>query len=174
MRYNVAQLLKEPIGSTRTYQLEETFTRPHGYPGSASGPVHILRTHHGLLVKAALKTRSTLMCGRCLAEFASESELHLEEEFFPTVNLQTGRGVSAPPDVEEGMLIDSSHVLDLAGTIWEYIVADLPMKPLCSHDCAGLCQFCGVNLNENDCECASQVGDSRWIPLSGLVEEQEV
>ncbi len=174
MRYNVARLLKEPIGSTRTYQLEETFTGPRGYPDSASGPVHMLRTHHGLLVKAVLKTRSTLMCGRCLVECSSDSELHMEEEFFPTVDLQTGRNVAAPPDVEEGMLIDSSHVLDLAGTIWEYMASDLPMKPLCSSDCLGLCQFCGVNLNENGCECASQDGDPRWLPLAGLVKEQEV
>jgi uncharacterized protein len=98
--------------------------------------------------------------------------MQVEEEFFPTVDVPTGRSLSAPPDVEEGMLIDSNHVLDLSDTIWEYTVTDLPMKPLCRDDCSGLCQFCGMNRNQNSCECANQDIDSRWLPLAGLAKER--
>ena len=62
MQFNVAQLLKEPIGSTRNYQLDEKFTGPHRYAEAASGLVHMLRTHQGILVRATVDVTSILMC----------------------------------------------------------------------------------------------------------------
>ena len=173
MRYNVAQLLKEPIGSTRTYQLDERFTGPQRYADTACGPVHMLRTHHSILVKASLQTQSTLACGRCLGEFVRIAQLSVEEEFFPTVDLQTGRGLSLPPEVEEGSLIDDSHVMDLTGTLREWIVTDTPMKPLCRPDCLGLCQLCGTNLNLDRCDCDGSRMNPRWQALAGLMSDQK-
>lgn len=174
MRYNVAQLLKEPVGSSRSYHLEEDFTGPERCADTACGPVDMLRTHHGVLVRATMEIESTLTCGRCLSEFASASELLIEEEFFPTVDLQTGLSLAPPAGVEEASLIDSSHILDLTGTVMEYVVAGRSMKPLCRIDCRGLCQECGNNHNLNSCDCASQRRDPRWYALTGLARGLEV
>ena len=171
MRFNVAQLLKEPIGSNRNYELDETLTGPQRHGDTVRGLVHILRTHHGILVKAMLETQSTLTCGRCLVEFVRTAELSIEEEFFPTVDLQTGRGLLPPPDAEEGSLIDDNHVLDLTGPISGWIVTDMPMKPLCRLDCRGLCQVCGTNLNLSRCDCDEPGHDPRWQSLADLVSE---
>ena len=173
MRYNVAQLLKEPIGSTRNYQLEERFTGPQRHADSACGPVQMLRTHHGILVRATLQTQSTLACGRCLAEVVRTSEVSMEEEFFPSVDLQTGRHLLSPPEAEDGSIIDDSNILDLAGTVRECVVTDTPMKPLCRHDCLGLCQTCGTNLNSGRCACIGPQRDPRWQALAGLMGEHK-
>ncbi len=172
MRFNVAQLLKEPVGSYRDYQLDERITGPQRLADTASGPVHMLRTHHGILVRAALETQSTIACGRCLVEFVRTAELAVEEEFFPTVDLRTGRGIAPPPEAEEGSLIDDSHVLDLTGAMLEWILTDMPMKPLCRRDCRGLCPECGANLNVIRCDCKSSGQDPRWQALAGLATEQ--
>lgn len=173
MRYNVAQLLKEPIGSERNYQLDESFTGPQRFADMARGPVHILRTHHGVLVKATLEIGSVLTCGRCLVEFDRTSEILIEDEFFPMVDVQTGRRAAFPVGVEEGSLIDASHVLDLSETVREYFVTDLPMKPLCRLDCLGLCPVCGNNRNLESCDCNGTPMDPRWEALASLMDQPE-
>lgn len=173
MRYNVAQLLKEPIGSTRTHQLDERFIAPERQADTACGPVHMLRTHHGILVRAPLETQSTLVCGRCLGGFVRNAELSIEEEFFPTVDLQTGRDLHLPPEAEESSLIDDNHIIDLAGTLMEWIVTDLPMKPVCRSACLGLCQVCGTNFNLGRCGCDGPTREPRWQALAALVSEMK-
>lgn len=170
MRYNVAGLLKEPIGSNREYQLDENFTGPERFAEMARGPVNILRTHRGLLVRATLEVRSTLPCSRCLGDYVHSSKLSIEEEFFPTVDLQTGRSQPIPTEAEEGSLIDSNHLVDLGGTIREYVVIDTPMKPLCRRECLGLCQGCGTDLNLGRCDCDNLPKDPRWRALADLMK----
>ena len=172
MNYNVAQLLKEPIGSLRSYQLDEKFTGPQKCADSVSGPVDMVRVHHGILVRATVEVRSNLICSRCLGEFPSASQLVIEEEFFPTVDPQTGRKVPHPEDAEESAIIDGNHVLDLADITNEYIIANLPMKPLCKVNCMGLCHSCGANQNFGSCECGSQPLDPRWGALADLAPEE--
>ena len=173
MRYNIAQLLKEPIGSSREYQLDENFDGPQRFAETAHGPINILRTHQGILVRARLQVRSTLACSRCLGDYLHSSELSIEEEFFPTVDLQTGRSLSVPAETEEGSLIDSNHMLDLADTIREYAVTDIPMKPLCRQECLGLCQGCGTDLNLGNCDCDNPPKDPRWRSLADLMKQQK-
>lgn len=172
MRYNVAQLLKEPIGSLRSYQLDENYAGPNNCADSVSGPVQMVRVHCGILVRATVEVRSNLTCSRCLRGFPSASELDIEEEFFPTVDPQSGRRMRRPEDAEDAALIDSNHVLDLTGITNEYAIANLPMKPLCKLDCKGLCQVCGANQNPGNCGCASQATDPRWRALLGLAPEE--
>ena len=172
MHYNVAQLLKEPIGSLRSYQLDEKFTGAQKCADSVSGPVQMVRVHNGILVRATLEVRSNLICSRCLGEFPTASQLMIEEEFFPTLDPQTGRKVTQQEDAEEAAFIDSNHILDLAGITNEYVIANLPMKPLCKVNCMGLCQSCGANQNLESCECGSQSMDPRWGALAGLSPEE--
>ncbi len=172
MRYNVAQLLKEPVGSSRSYELDENFAGPNSCLNSVSGPVLFIRVHDGILVRATVEVRSNLICSRCLGEFPSASQLMVEEEFFPTTDPQSGRKMPRPEDAEEAALIDSNHVLDLTGIINEYVITNLPMKPLCQLDCRGLCQVCGANQNLESCDCASQTLDPRWQALAGLAPDE--
>jgi uncharacterized protein len=170
MRYNLAQLLKEPIGSSREYHLNESFTGPQRFAEVARGPVNILRTHRGILISAKLQVRATLACSRCLGDYVHSSKLSIEEEFFPTVDVQTGRSQPVPVEAEEGSLIDSDHMLDLFGTIREYVVTDIPMKPLCRRECLGLCQGCGIDLNLGRCDCDNSPKDPRWRALADLMK----
>jgi|GEM_PF-893238 len=42
---------------------------------------------------------------------------------------------------------------DITDIIEQNIVLNIPMKPLCSADCKGICQVCGNNRNIKDCNC---------------------
>jgi uncharacterized protein len=169
MRYNVAQLLKEPIGSTRNYRLDESLTGPDPFADWVSGTVRLLKTHQGILASADLAVTARVTCGRCLTEHAVSLDLSIEEEFYPVVEIQTGRRLSAPPG-SEGARIDANHTLEISEMLRQYIITDSPMKPLCSPQCLGLCQGCGVNLNELECQCGRPAVDPRWGRLAGLLD----
>ena len=169
MRYNVAQLLKEPIGATRRYQVEETYTENIRIADMVAGPVRMLRTHQGLLVHADLDIQKILNCSRCLTEFGWYSTLHIEEEFFPTIDLHAGRRQTSSLGDEDTSYIDTNQVLDLTEIMRQYSIAELPMKPLCQRDCSGLCLQCGANLNQSVCDCDADQRDPRWGALAELL-----
>jgi uncharacterized protein len=59
-------------------------------------------------------------------------------------------------------------ILDLEQLAIEQVALALPMRFVCSEECAGLCPRCGANLNEADsCTCEPEV-DPRWEALKGL------
>ena len=56
------------------------------------------------------------------------------------------------------------------------IVLDVPIIPLCTDDCKGLCTTCGANLNEGPCGCQHENDvnpNSPFAALQGLVIEEE-
>lgn len=173
MRYNVAQLLKEPTGSSRKYELDKNYTEPERFADVVRGPVDVLRTHHGILVRAELQAQAMLTCSRCLGDYTYSSDLSIEEEFFSAVDIQTGQTRPALEDAEEGSLLDSNHELDLERTSREYFLTDMPMKPLCHRDCLGLCQMCGMNLNLESCDCDNMPKALSWGVLSNLLKQSQ-
>ncbi len=50
---------------------------------------------------------------------------------------------------------------DLGAILWEQLMLNLPVKPLCSVECKGVCPHCGINLNMQECSCAGQGQDPR-------------
>ena len=90
MQYNVAQLLKEPIGSSRSYQLDEHLNGVERFADHLGGSVTLLKTLEGVLVHLGLGVDAVLACGRCLAEYPLKLTLDIEEEFFTgTTSMQT-------------------------------------------------------------------------------------
>jgi uncharacterized protein len=47
------------------------------------------------------------------------------------------------------------------------VLLDLPLAPLCSEECLGLCPRCGQNWNLSSCACPPE-GDPRWSALDAL------
>ena len=62
---------------------------------------------------------------------------------------------------------------ELAVSDWarDAVSLALPDKILCSSDCAGLCQLCGENLNENPHAHERDSVDPRWEALEALRNE---
>ena len=48
--------------------------------------------------------------------------------------------------------------IDLGQLMHEQFYLALPMKPLCSDDCHGLCPICGTNLNRGDLRLQAGMG----------------
>lgn len=167
MEINVAQLLKDTIGSTRDYEVD-TSVDIEGFNDAIRGKVMLMRTDHGILARATLTTDIEIPCSRCLSPFDYSLSLNIEEEYFPIIDINSG--VALPSPEEPGCFtIDERNILDLTEAIRQYALMAVPMKPLCREECAGLCPVCGVNLNQSSCDCQSGQVDPRWSELSKLV-----
>ena len=64
-------------------------------------------------------------------------------------------------------------VLDVADLLREQFLLALPMKPLCSEACRGLCAVCGANQNRTTCKCSPRWEDPRLAALKGLLDRQK-
>ncbi|HIE16738.1 MAG TPA: DUF177 domain-containing protein [Dehalococcoidia bacterium] len=166
MQINVAQLLKEQVGSSRAYRLDENIGADN--IDSVRGRVNLTRTKSGILVTCKMTASVTGVCSRCLTPIAFQTNYEFEEEFFPTMDLPSDINLSTDPD---SPVIDDRHILDLTEVIRQYAVLAMPAKPLCHPDCAGICPACGHNLNRGSCQCLPQVTDPRWSELTRLRKE---
>ena len=166
MQINVSQLLKEPIGSTRTCQVKEA-TDVTGSEGTIQGEVKLTRTDRGILTAGTLHMEIKLFCSRCLGSFSCPITLNIEDEYLPTADIVSGTPLTLPEE-SASFTINEHHILDLAEAIRQYTLVTVPMKPLCGENCAGLCPICGHNLNQGACDCPPQKIDPRWSKLRTL------
>lgn len=49
---------------------------------------------------------------------------------------------------ESGLVIPEDGNIDLEPIVYEYLLLEVPISPVCREDCKGLCVLCGSNLNE--------------------------
>lgn len=172
MNINVSQLLKEATGATRRRDLSEDVTGIDDelrIVAPLTGSLKLLRTVDGILVTGKLQTVLELECSRCLEPFSVPIELEIEEEFHPSVDIQTGAQLPLVDDEESGTIIDEQHILDLTEIVRQSVFLALPMRPVCKEECAGLCPQCGQNLNEGRCECVVEAVDPRLQILKELL-----
>lgn len=173
MEYNVSQLMKERVGSTRTFEITAELDCGEGEPrASCRGKVAMMRTDKGIWVDAGVDVRLASACCRCLKTYERRQRLSIGEEYYPTIDVATGGRLALPDGADASSLtITSRHILDLSEGLRQALIAAEPMKPLCSSYCMGICQGCGVDMNENECRCEDMAQDSRWGPLLGLLEQ---
>ncbi len=171
--YNVSTLLRELIGATREYDVEERVLVDLDAPRheAVTGHVKLLRTKDGVLIQAGLYASHPEVCSRCVRPISVPLQLEVEEEFFATADVRTGAKLPRPAD-PEAFLISPQQQLDLEEAVRQSWTAALPMQPLCQLDCPGLCPKCGKDWNEGTCSCAADE-DERWGPLRRLRMEME-
>ncbi|OGO21446.1 MAG: hypothetical protein A2144_03310 [Chloroflexi bacterium RBG_16_50_9] len=169
MQVNVSQLLREPVGSTRDYEINE-IAGISGDDGGCpvTGKVRLMRTPRSILADCELSTEVELHCSRCLSPFCYRVMLIFKEEYVPTIDAVSGTPLPSPEEAG-AFTIDEHHILDLTEAVRQYTMMATPMKPLCREDCAGLCQDCGDNLNEGNCDCPETDMDPRWSKLTELL-----
>ncbi len=170
MQYNVAQLLKQPVGTTRTYRFDERLEPVDGLPRRAVASVLLTRTNRGILAQGTARVEVHCQCSRCLEEFDTELEFAFEEEYLPTRDIVTGAFLPLPDD-DSVFLIDENHILDFGEAIRQYTVINTPIRVLCRPDCAGLCPTCGKNLNLGTCNCPTEAVDPRLAALARLLDQ---
>ncbi|HJX04099.1 MAG TPA: DUF177 domain-containing protein, partial [Dehalococcoidia bacterium] len=111
MLVNVAQLQKEPIGSSRTIDLDEKIGQKNGNACRVKGTVTLTHINKGVLAQGNLVSYIKGTCSRCLTPVEQKVEFDLEEEFLPTVEINSGLPAAPSGDA---FAIDSRHNIELS------------------------------------------------------------
>jgi len=166
MHYNVAQILKEPTGSTRRFTVEEgSLQLDDTAVDRLDGWLLLTRTDAGIWVHGSLVAEARAECGRCLEGFTQQSGLDLDEQYYPSVDSATGALVSVVIVEDDAFRVGPDQMLDISDAVRQHLIARAPMKPLCRPDCAGICPECGADRNGMPCVCADRPRDP---PLARL------
>jgi len=176
MLYNVAQLLKESIGASRKRAIDgELYDLDENNPGPVPvhGSVTLIRIEKGILAQGRAVARPAAICRRCLEIFEGDVAFEFEEEFIPSIDIETGAALPIVEDDSPELVIDERHILDLREVIRQYIVMEGLTSALCSPECKGLCSQCGHNLNEGTCACNREYIDPRLEFLRQLFDTQD-
>ena len=113
MQYNVAQLLKDPIRSTRNHRVNEDVNTDDGSSETVKGHLSLMRTDKGIRTNARLELEVWAVCGCCLKRFRLPVSMKIEEEYLPTVNISTGKSLRVTEGAEGWFIIDYRHILKL-------------------------------------------------------------
>jgi len=132
---NVTQLLKEPIGSSQSHDISGSIGED--VEGSVEGRAKVIRIKRGVLVQCDLDAEIELQCSRCLRAFSCPISFTAEEEFVPISDVSGDLALCSTEQSEE-FTIDEKNLIDLGELIRQYVLLNLPMKPLCCPECPGI------------------------------------
>lgn len=171
VRYNVAHLLKEPVGSVREHYVDEEVLLEVGSKARVKGYLRLIHLDRGIWVRGELETEVSITCSRCLMDFSQSIKSPVSEEFRTLTSIKCA---VIPPafEFDEGALtLSGHHILDLGDTVRQALIINEPMKPLCRTDCNGLCSICGGDKNFNICRCEVSTVNSKLAHLADLLTQ---
>ena len=123
-----------------------------------------------LLFSGTVSARIKLTCGRCLAEFLEDISVAFKEHLLLSVDkthqVENDDPMFEPVELLEGNMVDATEIAADA------LLSCLPMNPLCSEECLGLCPVCGQDLNQKTCECSEKEVDPRLAVLAEWLDKK--
>ncbi len=125
--------------------------------------IEINKEDEKVFVSGRVATTLSLTCSRCLSPYPFKIDSYFDLVFYPIEDFVRDEN----PEKElteadfESMFYRENRI-DIDALVLEQINLTIPMKPLCSDSCKGLCPVCGANLNEGECGCKVKSEDPRW------------
>jgi uncharacterized protein len=138
-------------------------------PGPLAVSLDLTNVEGLVAVTGVLEGSVVRECVRCLKEYEDPLAFSVRAAFIPEpksgprnpkrVDPRKARGEALEAELEEeqdDQYHYQGHQLELAPMLREHLILSMPMQPICSDDCLGLCAQCGKNLNEGPCQCAAE------------------
>jgi uncharacterized protein len=181
--------LPHRAGEMREHQLSLLLSEPIGVdllaikPGeSIEVELRITSVDEGVLATGEITAVATGECGRCLDPITwpideAFTELFYYETAASRAAEKGKKGAKSILKREEKKDIDLEadeltfmigDEIDLELPIRDAVILNLPVNPLCSDDCPGLCQGCGEKWINLPADHAHNPEDPRWAALKGL------
>lgn len=135
----------------------------------ARGSVELLANTLGeIRVRGHVNVMMETVCDRCLetAQFPIDADFDLfyrppRPVRHPSEEIELHEG-----EAEIGFYQGGG--LQLNDILREYVILSMPMHPVCSESCRGICPVCGQNRNIRVCSCEVKPVDDRWAALKSL------
>ena len=140
------------------------------------GKISFTNTGTLVVVRGQFSTTIELECGRCLGTYTMDLDLPIEE----------GLPISGTPEFDNEEIVEEDkqleelalplfvdNIYNLTELLRQSIVTAVPIKPLCSELCKGLCPQCGKNLTQGPCECPPETENTAFAALALLLKKKE-
>ncbi len=125
-----------------------------------------------ILVNGNLSALVEMQCSRCLNNFSNKTDININVVYHPVEELKgEDRHEIKDEELDTGFYRDEQF--DISELLKEQLILSLPMKPLCSESCKGICFRCGKNLNIDSCECRQEEPDPRLAKLKKLLDDRK-
>ncbi|MDI6715929.1 MAG: YceD family protein [Actinomycetota bacterium] len=159
--------LMEEIGSERHLSFEkeflpiETEATKIEFVEPVKFDISLISAKGGVRVKGHIKSALKLVCSRCLNEFSFPVDWQIDEVF-------TTEEIKG----EESLTIRNGAI-DLGPPVEEEFVLAIPIKPLCSEACQGICPICGQIITGKHKPHEEVKIDARLEMLKKLLKNEE-
>ena len=168
--------LEDELSKIRAaHERYETVYQPGAFAGDdnyrvvapVSLALDIFKDKETFRLAGLVETTMELPCSRCLEPFTFPVAARFDLRYQPHA-MNTGEGEREIEEDDLSTALYEKDEIDLGQLMREQFYLALPMKPLCSDGCAGLCPVCGMNLNSGACSCKREWDDPRLAVLRQL------
>jgi uncharacterized protein len=115
----------------------------------------------GVLITGQVKSHAQGECGRCLDAIDFPVEQRFQELFLYTSRKPEG------PDQDVDIFLLEGDIADLEIAVRDAVILSMPVNPICTPDCKGLCPRCGEKWSELPQDHSHEIVDPRWSGLAG-------
>lgn len=123
----------------------------------------VRKMRENVFVEGDIESVAKMPCSRCLETTGLSLRSSFHYTFAPPPLAQSEDAELSATDLDFAYY--DGDFIDLDGAVFEQILLQIPIKPLCGESCRGLCHHCGVNLNSASCKCGDQHFDERLAIL---------
>ncbi len=169
MKFNIKDISPEGRQVSRQYDagevrrmLIQSELQPLDRPCELMVELFMIKSGDAIHVQGTASGSFWLACGRCLGPSeVTFDDAKVRMTFLPP-----------PTEVEQELELDLDDLdtaahdgveVDLEPLLREQLVLAIPIKPVCSEQCKGICPTCGADLNRSDCGCQEEPAEeSPW------------
>ncbi len=123
----------------------------------------VRRMKENVFIEGSVTASAEAPCCRCLEAARFPLAASFKYTFSPAPDEPQDEMELNTEDLE--LAYYEEDMIDLDRLIYEQIMLQIPIKPLCAEACKGLCPQCGTNLNVATCACEAEPFDERLSVL---------
>ncbi len=133
----------------------------------------LTRKRGDVRIRGALRTALNFTCSRCLREFRVPIDQSFDLSYEPLSQAPRSDEEIELKYEDMNIAFYRDGIIDVDWLVREQLVLAVPLKPVCSENCRGLCEICGTDLNLESCRCARSQLDPRLAALIDLKRRLE-
>jgi uncharacterized protein len=116
----------------------------------------VKKQEDSIRIAGPVKSTVIMTCSRCLEEFSCSIDTYLDIKLAPKGLVPQATEAELRQDDMDIYYYDGDEI-DLDPFIYDEVLLNVPVRPLCREDCAGICHSCGKNRNVEPCSCRQPV-----------------
>lgn len=158
---SVSDLLAEP-GRSRVVDVAvplDVDLAAGGLHGEAAARLVLRSLSDGVVATGTAAAVADLVCTRCLVTWSEETEATINQVY----RLR-------PEDPDEELGIAPGGLIEVGDVLRDELVLEVPLAPVCTPECRGLCPTCGTDLNTAPCSGHEEGPESPFVALKELLE----